>query len=203
MPDPITAAVALSVGSSIASNAQKKGGAEDAAAIQQQGERESTAARKYMFDVSQSLLQPYAQAGVPAIHGMTDIAGGVTTPNPEYQSMVSEAMKSIAGNNMATGGVRGGNTAGIMSEYTPGLMKSLTDQRFGRLGGLAEGGVRSGIGLGNTATQVSEGNIQSDTNQGQQAQTLANVTNRLDEQNSMLLPQALAIYLGNHPLKTT
>lgn len=198
MPDPITGSLILGVGSSLMSNSAQNSAAEEAARGQNEAEAGGIAARKAMFDISTGLLKPYADAGIPAVQAMQGIIGGDTN-NPEYQALMNQALRGLSDTSVATGGTRGGNTAGILGNYSPLLMKQLTDQRFARLGGVAGTGAKSALGLGGSAVDLSGQQIQSAANQGQVSQNLSLVQDQLAQQNMNLLPRVLGTYLGNRP----
>jgi hypothetical protein len=200
MPDPITGSIILGVGSSLMSNSAQNSAADKAAAAQNSAEAGGIAARKGMFDISQSLLQPYIAAGIPATEAMQRIVVGENN-NPEYEAMMGLSNKAMADTALATGGPRSG-AAGITGSYSPLLMKQLTDQRYTKLAGLNTLGQKSALGLGGTAVDNSGNIVQSQANKGQISQNLSTVQDQLAQQNLNLLPQVLGMYLANRNSNT-
>ena len=195
MPDPVTALTVIGVGSSLLGNKAQGDAAEKAAGAQTAAEAGGIAARKGMFDISQSMLQPYVSAGIPATEAMQRIIAGENN-NPEYEAMMGLSNKSMADTALATGGPRGG-AAGITGSYSPLLMKQLTDQRYAKLLGLNALGQKSALGLGGTSVDAMGNLVQSQANQGQTAQNLSTVQDTLAQKNLNLLPQVLGTYLAN------
>ena len=97
------------------------------------------------------VLQQFAQTGGEALEGQRALAGlggaeaqasaiEALRGTPEYEMLVREGEEALLQNASATGGVRGGNTAGALSELRPGLLVDLINRQYSRLGGLAGAG---------------------------------------------------------------
>lgn len=180
MPLPLAAAVigagALSAGGGIlaagsASRAANR--ATDAQTVQAQNSIEE---QRRQFDAMRQLLQPYVDAGEPALQGILDLAGLGTQQSqaqaiqqqeqsPFFQSLARQGEDAILQNASATGGLRGGNTQGALAQFRPQLLNQFIEQQYGRLGGIAQMGQNSAAGVGNagmnSANQISQqfGNI--------------------------------------------
>lgn len=163
MPDPVTGLVvgATSIGSSlIGAGAAKKAGKAQAAA-DQMGIEEQRAAREEM----RKLLQPYVDAGTPALKQQMDFLGlngpqaqqaFVTAQenNPLYQGMVRQGEDALLQQASATGGLRGGNTQGALAQFRPQMLNQFLEQQYGRLGGITQLGQNSAAGVGNAGLGV-------------------------------------------------
>ena len=133
--------------------------AKTAAAAQQAGTKASIAFQKGMFDQNQENMQPYMDAGANSLQQQQALSGAL---GPEAQQAAYDSVQNSAGfqsalkqgetsllqNASATGGVRGGNTAGAMAQYAPQLLNQAIDQRYSQLGGLTQMGQASAAGVG-------------------------------------------------------
>lgn len=166
MPDPITgvtAAVGIG-GSLIKGSAAKKAGRlqYDAAMA---GVDEQRAAREEL----RTLLQPYTQAGIPALQAQMN-ALGLGAPgaqeayvtqqeqSPIFQALARQGEESILQNASATGNLRGGNVQAALAQFRPALLNQFLTQQYERLGGMTALGQRSAAGVGagsmDAATQI-------------------------------------------------
>lgn len=166
MPDPtgglLTGAVLLG-GSALSSGAQSRAanravdaqtGAAYAAIDEQRQAREEL----------RRLLEPYAQAGQPALQGMLDLVGlgsqggqaaaiQQQEQNPLFQGLLQQGENAILQNASATGGLRGGNVQGALAQFRPQLLNQFIEQQYGRLGGIATMGQQSAAGVGSAGMQ--------------------------------------------------
>jgi len=157
MPDPVTGTIVAgaSIGSAaIGSKAAKKAGRQQVQAAEA-GAAEARAAREEL----RRLLQPYTEAGVPALQQM-QAALGLAGPeaqaefvqmqeqSPIFQALARQGEEAMLQQASATGGVRGGNLQGALLQFRPGLLNQFINQQFGRLGGLAQMGQQSAAGVG-------------------------------------------------------
>lgn len=67
--------------------------------------------------------------------------------SPQFQSLVAQGEAGILANAAATGGVRGGNTQAALAQFRPGLLSSIIEQQYARLGGLSGMGAQAGQSL--------------------------------------------------------
>jgi hypothetical protein len=136
-------------------------------------------------------LQPYEQAGTQAF-GQQQALIGLQGPDaqkkamagfetsPLFQSLTQQGENAILQNASATGGLRGGNVQGALSQFRPQVLNQLIEQQYGRLGGLA------GTGLGVTQDIFSRGQA-SAAGQAQQGMGMAsNIGNLLANQGQAL-----------------
>lgn len=72
MPDPVTGVIG---GASVIGGIAQSSAAKRATRAQQQAADQSIAEQRRQFDAMQRLLQPYVQAGGPALAGLMDLAG--------------------------------------------------------------------------------------------------------------------------------
>lgn len=157
MPDPVTGVIAGvgSVASSvIGSKSAKKAGQQQVQAAEA-GAAEARAAREEL----RRLLQPYTEAGVPALQQM-QAALGLAGPeaqaefvqmqeqSPIFQALARQGEEAMLQQASATGGLRGGNIQGALAQFRPELLNQFINQQYGRLGGLTQLGQQSAAGVG-------------------------------------------------------
>lgn len=150
MPDPVTGIIG---GASVIGAGLQSRSASRATRAQQQAADQSIAEQRRQFDAMQRLLQPYVNAGGPALQGLMDLAGlsPVTTnwtafaqSNPELMAAYqAQQQQQPAGNAFAPPSVGGagspyglGDFAGF--GYNPALAADsapITSSNFGAMGG--------------------------------------------------------------------
>lgn len=152
MPDPVTALVVG--GTQIAGGAMSSNAAGKAAGQQAAASQAGIDETRRQFDAMQKLLEPYTQAGVPALQGQQNLLGlgGADAQgqaiqqlqgSPMFQQLTRQGEDAILQNASATGGLRGGNTQAALAQFRPNMLSSLIDQQYNRLGGLANMGQNS------------------------------------------------------------
>lgn len=140
-------------------------GAEQAAATQAQSAQLGINQQQQMFDAFRASLDPYMQAGLPALSGQQDILGlngtGAQTSaidgianGPQYAALAQQGENAILQNASATGGLRGGNAQASLGQFRPQLLNQLIEQQYARLGGLTSLGQSSAAGVGNAGMQT-------------------------------------------------
>lgn len=159
----------------LAGGAQAEAGQAQAQAAQQASQAQAQSAQagideqRRQFDLTQKLLQPYTQAGTPALQQQQAFLGLAGAPaqqqaiqgiagSPQMQSMLQQGENAILQNASATGGLRGGNTQAALAQFRPQLLNQLIDQQYARLGGLTSLGQQSAAGVG-TAGQAMGSNV--------------------------------------------
>jgi len=167
MPDPVTALVVG--GSSIAGGAIKSKAASSAAAAQTNAANMAIAEQRDAREQLRMLLQPYVDAGDPALQGilgLTGLAGPGSQQaafmqqeqSPLFQGIARQGENAILQNASATGGLRGGNVQGALGQFRPALLNQFIEQQYGRLSGIAKLGQNSAAGVGEagmmTANQI-------------------------------------------------
>jgi len=158
-------------GAKQASEAAERGSATQAAAAQAGIEEQ-----RRQFDKFVELMSPYVTAGTGALTRLAPFeeAGarsfeqqqallGLRGPEEEraaierlsggetFKSLAQQGEEALLQRASATGGLRGGNIQGALSQFRPQLLSSLIEQQYGRLGGL------SGTGLGVTSDILQRG----------------------------------------------
>jgi hypothetical protein len=200
MPDPVTALVVG--GTSLASSAMGSKAAKSAGQLQydasQAGVAETRAAREEM----RGLLQPYVDAGGPALQAQM-AALGLAGPeaqqeyvagqeqSPIFQALARQQEEAILQNASATGGLRGGNVQGALAQFRPALLNQFLEQQYGRLGGMTSLGQQSAAGVG-TAGMQSAGSIADLLAQGGAARAGAKLGSANAWQQSLSLPAQFA-----------
>lgn len=159
----------IGTGASLVGNYFSSKSAKDAAnaasSSQQQAAQLGIDEQRRQFDAVQRLLAPYVGAGVSGIQGQQALLGLSGQPaqqaaisgiesSPMFSSMAQQGENAILQNASATGGLRGGNTQGALAQFRPGLLNSLIDQQYSRLGGLTQIGQASAAGVGAAGMQT-------------------------------------------------
>jgi len=185
MPDPITGLIAG--GATIIGGMMQADAAGDAADAQQAASAAGIAEQRRQFDKIQELLQPYVQAGVTAMEGLSPYtAAGVPAldqqmallglkgaaaeraaiqaieHSPAMAAMIQQGENAILQNASATGGLRGGNVQAALAQFRPQLLAQEIERRYGRLGGLSATGATiqqnlAQLGQASAAQQASSG----------------------------------------------
>lgn len=164
----MTAAIAAAVigGGAAIYGAQEAGKAgESAAGTQAAASRAGIEEQRRQFDLTQGLLSPYQQAGLPALQAQQaqlgllgtqaqqDVVSGIMA-SPLYASMSQQGENAILQNASATGGLRGGNTQAALAQFRPAILNQLLSQQYERLGGLTSLGQNAAAGIGNAGMQT-------------------------------------------------
>ncbi|MEG3166393.1 hypothetical protein U1701_17570 [Sphingomonas sp. PB2P19] len=109
------------------------------------------------YETTRADYMPYTQAGVKAIGGYGDLLGtngadaeaaavAQLRNSPFFQQNLDDANENLLQTASATGGVRGGNTAGAVGELSPKLLQQYYQQAMTGYGNLAQ------LGLGATGS---------------------------------------------------
>jgi len=157
MPDPVTGMIVA--GSQLVGSSMQASAAGDAAAAQGAASQAGIEEQRRQFDEMRKLLQPYTEAGIPALEQQQTLLG-LRGPEAEQAAIArltgGETFKALAaqGENAllqqasATGGLRGGNLQAALGQFRPQLLSSLIEQQYGRLGGMTNLGQASAAGVG-------------------------------------------------------
>lgn len=114
------------------------------------------------YDTTRSDYMPYTLAGTKAIGGYGDLLGtnGADAEtaaveqlrnSPFFQQNLDDANENLLQTASATGGVRGGNTAGAIGQLSPQLLQQYYQQAMSGYGNLAQ------LGLGATGAVSNAG----------------------------------------------
>lgn len=163
MPDPVTGMIVA--GSQLVGSSMQASAAGDAAAAQGAASQAGIEEQRRQFDEMRKLLQPYTEAGLPALEQQQTLLG-LKGPEAEQAAIArltgGETFKALAqqGENAllqqasATGGLRGGNLQAALGQFRPQLLSSLIEQQYGRLGGMTNMGQASAAGVGSAGMQT-------------------------------------------------
>ena len=163
MPDPVTGMIVA--GSQLVGSSMQASAAGDAAAAQGAASQAGIEEQRRQFDEMRKLLQPYTEAGLPALEQQQTLLG-LKGPEAEQAAIArltgGETFKALAqqGENAllqqasATGGLRGGNLQAALGQFRPQLLSSLIEQQYGRLGGMTSMGQASAAGVGSAGMQT-------------------------------------------------
>ena len=163
MPDPVTGMIVA--GSQLIGSSMQASAAGDAAAAQGAASQAGIEEQRRQFDEMRKLLQPYTEAGLPALEQQQTLLG-LRGPEAEQAAIArltgGETFKALAaqGENAllqqasATGGLRGGNLQGALGQFRPQLLSNLIEQQYGRLGGMTNLGQASAAGVGAAGMQT-------------------------------------------------
>ena len=117
-------------------------------------------AQQQQFQQVQQMLQPYLQAGNGALSAQQNLLGlngnqaqqsaiQNLQAQPYFQSQLAMGNNNILQNASATGGLRGGNTQGLLAGFAPNLLAQTIQQQYGNLGGITQLGQNSAAMTGN------------------------------------------------------
>ena len=163
MPDPVTGMIVA--GSQLVGSSMQASAAGDAAAAQGAASQAGIEEQRRQFDEMRKLLQPYTEAGIPALEQQQTLLG-LKGPEAEQAAIArltgGETFKALAeqGENAllqqasATGGLRGGNLQAALGQFRPQLLSNLIEQQYGRLGGMTNLGQASAAGVGAAGMQT-------------------------------------------------
>ena len=200
MPDPVTALVVG--GTSIASSAVGSKAAKGAGQLQYDASMAGVAETRAAREEMRGLLQPYVEAGGPALQAQM-AALGLAGPeaqqayvaqqeqSPAFQALARQQEEALLQNASATGGLRGGNVQGALAQFRPALLNQFLEQQYGRLGGMTSLGQQSAAGVG-TAGMQSAGSIADLLAQGGAARAGAKLGSANAWQQSLSLPAQFA-----------
>ena len=165
--------VAMATATVISANSASKSASAQSQAAGQAADTQAGAAQagideqRRQFDLTQNLLQPYTQAGAPALQQQQAFLGLGGAPaqqqaiqgieqSPAMQAMLQQGENAMLQNASATGGLRGGNIQGALAQFRPQLLNQLINQQYERLGGLTNLGQASAAGVGAAGMQTGE-----------------------------------------------
>ena len=188
MPDPITGIIGGgAVLSSVIGGKKQSRAATQAANTQAQSAESGIQEQRLAREEARDILNPYVQAGLPAVSQLGQIGAqgqpamdaqmsmlGLSGPEayqqqldsvmagPQYNEMVRQGEEAMLQNASATGGLRGGNIQGAMAQFRPEMLNQLMNQRFAGLGGLAQNaqnayGNLASLGQSSAAGQANQG----------------------------------------------
>jgi hypothetical protein len=157
MPDPVTGLIVG--GSQLLGGMMQADAASEAAGIQAGAAEAGIAEQRRQFDALRALLQPYTEAGLPALQQQQALLG-LQGPEAEqaaierirggetFQALAQQGEEALLQRASATGGLRGGNIQGALAQFRPALLNQAIEQQYGRLGGMTQLGQRSAAGVG-------------------------------------------------------
>ena len=157
------AAIALGAGA-LGSAAIGAVSASKAGKIQARAAEAGTAEQRAAREEMRRLLQPYVAAGGPALEAQMGALGlrgpeaqqayvAEQEQSPIFQALARQQEEAILQQASATGGLRGGNVQGALSQFRPQLLNQFLEQQYGRLGGMTALGQQSAAGVGTAGMQ--------------------------------------------------
>lgn len=157
-------AVAASAAVGLYSAEQQRRAASQASGAQTQASQAAIEEQRRQFDELRRLLQPYTEAGLPALQQQQALLGlagpeaqraaiaGIES-SPALQAAIQQGENSMLQNASATGGLRGGNLQGAMAQFRPQLLAQAIEDQYSRLGGMTALGQQSAAGVGSAGMQ--------------------------------------------------
>lgn len=141
----------------------------DAASAQAGASAAGIAEQRRQFDAIQKLLQPYVEAGTPALQQQQALLGlrgageqqaaiSAIEQSPQFAALARQGEEALLQRASATGGLRGGNIQAALAQFRPQLLSSLIEQQYSKLGGMTALGQQSAAGVG-TAGSVMGTNV--------------------------------------------
>ena len=186
----VTAVAAIGVGSSIMGNRAANKAAGRAADAQTAAAQMGVEENRRQFDLIQELMKPYVDSGKTALNqqmGMLGLNGAGSQQqainalqnSPFFQAQLNQGTNAILQNASATGGLRGGNVQGALSQFAPQLLQQTYQQQLGNFSQLATQGQNAAAGLGSQALQTGAQNaaLFGDMGQAQAGAYLARAQN--------------------------
>lgn len=163
MPDPVTGMIVA--GSQLIGSSMQASAAGDAAAAQGAASQAGIEEQRRQFDEMRKLLQPYTEAGLPALEQQQTLLGlkgpeaeqaaiARLTGGETFKALAQQGENALLQNAAATGGLRGGNIQAALGQFRPQLLSSLIEQQYGRLGGMTSMGQASAAGVGSAGMQT-------------------------------------------------
>jgi len=155
----------LPMGAALLGSAMQSRAAGKAANQQADAAQAGVEEQRRQFDEMRKLLEPYTQAGQPALQGMQAMLGlqgaeaqqqaiaGVEQ-SPLLQAQMRQGEEAMLQNASATGGLRGGNLQAALAQFRPQMLQEALDQQYARLGGLTALGQQSAAGVGAAGMQT-------------------------------------------------
>lgn len=163
MPDPVTGMIVA--GSQLIGSSMQASAAGDAAAAQGAASQAGIEEQRRQFDEMRKLLQPYTEAGLPALEQQQTLLGlkgpeaeqaaiARLTGGETFKALAQQGEEALLQQASATGGLRGGNLQGALGQFRPQLLSNLIEQQYGRLGGMTSLGQASAAGVGSAGMQT-------------------------------------------------
>ena len=163
MPDPVTGLIVA--GSQLVGSSMQASAAGDAAAAQGAASQAGIEEQRRQFDEMRKLLQPYTEAGLPALEQQQTLLGlkgpeaeqaaiARLTGGETFKALAQQGENALLQNAAATGGLRGGNLQAALGQFRPQLLSNLIEQQYGRLGGMTSMGQASAAGVGSAGMQT-------------------------------------------------
>lgn len=139
--------------------------AQAAAATEAEAAMAGVEEQRRQFDALVELMSPYVTAGEGALaqqQAITGLQGPEAQQaaiegyeqSPLFQSLAEQGERAILQRASATGGLRGGDVQGALSQYRPQVLNQLVEQQYGRLGGITGLGQASAAGQGAAGMQT-------------------------------------------------
>jgi len=149
------------IGGILGGNAKKKA-SQKAMQAQVDAQNRGIDLQQKQYETTRNDYMPYTLAGTKAIGGYGDLLGTNGTDaqatavqgledSPFFQQNLVDANENLLQTASATGGVRGGNTAGAVGQLSPMLLQKYYDMALSGYGNLAQ------LGLGATGSVASAG----------------------------------------------
>ena len=197
----------LSAGGQQQSAQAQSQAASQAAAAQSRAAELGIEEQRRQFDLTRDLLQPYTQAGAPALQQQQAFLGLAGQPaqqeairaieqSPQLAALMQQGENAILQNASATGGLRGGNVQAALGQFRPNILNALLEQQYSRLGGLTSLGQRSAAGVGAAGMEsgANVANLLAAQGQAQAGGILGQ--GRAQAMQANVLPQAIGQFMG-------
>lgn len=146
-------------GATVVSGAMGSRAASKAASAEAASAEAGIEEQRRQFDEIRKLLQPYVEAGTPALEAQQAMLGfggpaaeraqiAAVERSPMFLERVRQGEQALLQQASATGGLRGGNVQAALAQFRPALLAEELETRYGRLGGMVGLGQRSAVGVG-------------------------------------------------------
>ena len=148
---------AISIGGGIIQSNDQKAAARKAARAQSEGVEQGVLEQQRQFDEIQKLLQPYVAAGDTALTQQMSLLGlggqeaqqtaiQQIEESPRFKALSRQGESALLQNASATGGLRGGDIQGALTQYRPNLLASEIENQYAKLQALSGRGQSAATG---------------------------------------------------------
>jgi len=153
------------IGGAVIGGVVSSSSASKAASAQGAASDASIAEQRSQFDAMQKTLKPFVDAGSPALRQIASYSevaqpaldeqqalSGMLGPerqqqainvieqSPLYMEYVAQGEDAILQNASATGGLRGGNVQGALSQFRPAVLSQMIEDKYSKMGGMVNFG---------------------------------------------------------------
>lgn len=145
------------IGGSVVGAGASMFGANKAAKAQSRAAKNSIAAQREMFDITQANLKPYMASGEAALPDLNKFDQAALEATPGYKFALSQGLKAVQ--NSMSAKLLGGSGSAIKeaAKFATGLADQTYGENFNRLLSRVQVGANAAAGVGSAATATGQG----------------------------------------------